>query len=80
MGLVVLRGVINGELAGSVAVDAIIAMVAFMSIGAVAGWISEYLVRDSIERLFRARVQWYRQGLLDAGLIEPESIEPSDDK
>ena len=76
MGLVVLRGAINGELADNVAVEAIVAMIVFMCIGWVAGWISEYLVRDSLERVFRARVDWYRQGLVDAGLIESESVEP----
>ena len=73
MGLVVIRGAINGELAGNVAIEAIAAMIVFMGIGWVAGWISDYLVRDSLERNFRARVQWYRQGLLDSGFIEPET-------
>lgn len=72
MGLVVLRGAINGELAGNVAVEAIIAMIVFMGIGSVAGWISDYLVRDSLERVFRARVDWYREGLVDAGFIDSE--------
>ncbi len=73
MGLVVLRGAIYGELADNVAVEAIIAMIVFMCIGAVAGWITDYLVRDSLERVFRARVDWYRKGLVDAGVIEPET-------
>ena len=73
MGLVVLRGAINRELAGNVAIEAIIAMFVFMCVGSVAGWISDYLVRDSLERVFRARVDWYRKGLIDAGLIEPET-------
>jgi hypothetical protein len=73
MGLVVLRGAINRELAANVAIEAIIAMIVFMCVGSVAGWISDYLVRDSLERVFRARVDWYRKGLVDAGLIEPET-------
>lgn len=73
MGLVVLRGVINRELAGTVAVEAIVAMIVFMCIGWVAGWISDYLVRDSLERTFRARVDWYREGLVEAGIIEPDT-------
>ena len=73
MGLVVTRGAINGELAENVAIEAIAALIVFMGIGWVAGWISDYLVRDSLERNFRARVQWYRQGLVDAGFVEPET-------
>ena len=73
MGLVVIRGAINGELAGNVAIEAIAAMIIFMGIGWIAGWISDYLVRDSLERRFRARVDWYRAGLVDAGIIEPET-------
>jgi len=76
MGLVVLRGAINGEMADTVAIEAIVAMIVFMCIGWVVGWIADYLVRDSLERAFRARIAWYRQGLADAGLIEPETTEP----
>ena len=77
MGLVVVRGVINGELAGNVAQEAIVAMLVFACVGAVAGWIADYLVRQSLEGLFRKRVDWYRQGLIDAGYIEAET--PTDD-
>lgn len=73
MGLVVLRGAICGELADEVALEAILAMVTFAGIGAVAGWIADHLVRDSTESLFRSRVDWYRKGLIDAGYIEEES-------
>ncbi len=72
MGLVVLRGAIRGGLADNVAMEAIVALLVFAAVGAVAGWIADYLVRDSLERKFRARVEWYRQGLLDAGLMETE--------
>ena len=75
MGLVVLRGAIRGELAELVAMEAIVAMLVFMGVGAVAGWIADYLVRDSLQRMFRARVDWYRQGLIDAGYLESDSPE-----
>jgi hypothetical protein len=76
MGLVVLRGAIRGEQAELVAMEAIVAMLVFMGVGAVAGWIADYLVRDSLQRMFRARVDWYRQGLIEAGYLESDS--PSD--
>jgi hypothetical protein len=76
MGLVVLRGAIHGELAANVAQEAIVALLLFACVGAVAGWICDYLVRQSLEGLFRKRVEWYRQGLIDAGYIEAET--PSD--
>ena len=74
MGLVVARGAIHGELAGSVAIEAIGAMLVFTCVGGIAGWIADYLVRDSLERMFRARVEWYRKGLIDAGHIETDSL------
>ena len=77
MGLVVFRGLILGEFAGSVAKEAIIAMVVFMGVGAVAGWIADYLVRDSMERTFRARVDWYRDGLVEAGYLKSNSSQDS---
>lgn len=73
MGLVVLRGAICGELADEVAREAILAMAVFAGVGAVAGWIADQLVRDSMENLFRERVDWYRQGLIDANYTEEES-------
>ena len=72
MGLVVLRGAIHGELAGSIAIEAIVAMLVFMGVGAVAGWIADHLVKDALQRMFRARVDWYRQGMVDAGFLEHE--------
>ncbi|TWU59450.1 hypothetical protein Poly51_22380 [Rubripirellula tenax] len=73
MALVVLRGAVNGELAGHVTSEAIVAMIAFAAFGYVAGWITDYLVRDSIERSFRARVEWYRSGMTDAATKSTES-------
>ena len=77
MGLVVVRGVIHRELASHVAMEAIVAMVLFTGIGFVAGWIAEYLVRDAVEQQFRNRVNWYREGMVEAGYIEPEN--PNDE-
>lgn len=68
MALVALRGAVRGELAGQVAAEAIVAMVLFLGIGYVAGWIAEYLIRDSVEQMFRARVDWYRKGVEEAGV------------
>ena len=73
MGMVVLRGAIYGEFAGAVAMEAIVAMLVFMGVGAVASWIADHLVRDSLQRMFQARVEWYRQGMIDAGYIEADS-------
>ncbi len=67
MGLVGLRGAIMGEFASSAAQEAIVALVVFSGIGLVAGWIADYLIRDSLERKFRDRVEWYRRGLVDVG-------------
>ncbi|MGB7325554.1 MAG: hypothetical protein WBD31_11840 [Rubripirellula sp.] len=66
MALVVLRGAIGGELAGRVACESIVALIIFAGVGYVAGWIADYLVRDALERNFRARVDWYREGLTDS--------------
>ena len=73
MGLVVLRGAFHGEVAGAVAMEAVVAMLIFMGVGAVAGWIADHLVRDSLQRMFHARVEWYRQGMVDAGYLESDS-------
>lgn len=72
MALVVLRGVFHGEFARDVAGEAIIAMIAFTGIGAVAGWIADYLIRDCMETAFRKRVDWYRQGIDDLSSGDPE--------
>ena len=77
MGLVVLRGAICGQAALGVAREAIVALAIFSSVGAVAGWIAEYLVRDSVERMFRERVEWYRNGLYEAGYIKTKSSKGS---
>ena len=77
MGLVGLRGAILGEFASSVAQEAIMALVVFSGIGFVAGWIADYLIRDSLERKFRDRVEWYRDGLVDAGGEEDKSSSES---
>lgn len=75
MGVVVLRGAIQGEHAANVATEAIAMLLVFTCIGAFAGWTADHLVRDSLERMFRARVEWYRKGLIDAGYMETESPE-----
>lgn len=78
MCLVAFRGVLHRELASHVAMEAIVSMLLFMGIGFVAGWITDYLVRDAIEHAFRARVRWFKEGMIEAGYIEPgEPIEPS---
>ncbi len=77
MALVVIRGALFGEFADHVASEAIIALVVFSGIGWGAGWITEYVVRDSVEANFRHRVDWYRQGIIDAGLLEDNSAEES---
>lgn len=73
MGLVALRGAILGEHAESVALEAIKAMAVFTVIGGLVGWVADTLVRDAVEQAFRKRVEWYREGLSDAGLIEESS-------
>ena len=73
MGLVALRGAVFAEPTGSVALEAITAMAVFAVVGAMVGWIADTLVRDSVEQAFRKRVEWYREGLSDAGLIEEGS-------
>lgn len=72
MGLVVFRGAILGELAGAVAAEAIVAMLAFAVVGWAAGWIADYLIRDALEGLFRKRVDWYREGLVDLASSEAD--------
>lgn len=63
MGLVVLRGAIHGELAAGVAEEAIMTLIVYLGIGAIAGAIADYLIRDAVENLYRERVQWYRDGV-----------------
>lgn len=66
MAMVVLRGMFRGESADAVAVESIAMMIVFAVIGAFAGWIADHLIRDNVETLFRNRVDWYRQGIVDA--------------
>ena len=73
MGLVALRGAVLSEPAGSVALEAITAMAVFAVLGGLVGWVADTLVRDAVEQAFRKRVEWYREGLSDAGLIEEGS-------
>ncbi len=75
MGLVVFRGAVLGEPAGAVASEAIVAMLVFACVGGVAGWIIDSLVRDSLEGMFRTRVDWYRRGLIESGQMEDDSSE-----
>ena len=73
MGLVALRGAVLSEPAGSVALEAITAMAVFAVLGGLVGWVADTLVRDAVEQAFRKRVEWYREALSDAGLIEEGS-------
>lgn len=75
MGLVVLRGAIRGELAARVAEEAIITLIVFLGIGAIAGAITDYLIRDAVENLYRKRVQWYREGVAK---LQDEASQPSE--
>ena len=54
MALVIVRGALNGEFAELLRRESIVALFVFACIGWVAGWIIDYLVRDSIEAVFRA--------------------------
>lgn len=77
MFVVAIRGAIYGQQIDSVAKEAMAALLLFTAMGAVAGWIAEYLIRDSLEAAFRKRVNWYRQGLADA---TQEETNPTADK
>ena len=76
MGLVAFRGVVRGEPAAAVIAEAILALVTFALVGGVAGRIADYLIRDALERWFRKRVDWYRQGLSD--MASPEADPAAD--
>lgn len=65
MFVVAIRGAIWGQQIDSVAKDAMVALLLFTAMGAVAAWIAEYLIKDTLERAFRSRVDWYRQGIED---------------
>jgi len=75
MFVVAIRGAIWGQQIASVSKDAMAALLLFTVFGAIAGWIAEYLIRDSLERTFRNRVDWYRQGLIDAEREETSSVD-----
>ena len=75
MFVVAVRGAIWNQQIASVAKDAMAALLLFTLLGAIAGWIAEYLIRDSLERTFRSRVDWYRQGLIDAGSEKASSAD-----
>ena len=77
MGLVVFRGAIRGKLAGAVAVEAILVLMVFAAVGGAAGWIADYLIRDALRDLFKKRVDWYRQGLIDMASDEADPAEGS---
>jgi hypothetical protein len=68
MAIVALRGAAGGEPIEVVTAEAIVAMMVFAVVGYVAGWIADYLVRDSLEQNFRTRMDWYRKGLVELGL------------
>ncbi len=77
MATVMIRGALMRQNASNVALESIVALGVFMIIGAVAGWITDYLIRDAVETGFRKRVDWYRKGLSDAGYSEGKtSIKP----
>jgi membrane protein YqaA with SNARE-associated domain len=59
MALVALRGAMRNELAAAVAVESIMALIVFAVVGAIAGAIVEYLIRDDLEKQYRRRVAWY---------------------
>ena len=80
MGLVVLRGILHGELAGQVATEAIGVLIVFLGIGAVVGAIGDYLVRDAVEDLYRKRVQWYRDGVSEMNSDDTDPEASSDGK
>jgi len=73
MAVVVLRGAIHGEPADLVTQEAIAMLVIFAGVGAITGWITDYLVRENVESRFRKRVEWYRDGILEANRLNDES-------
>ncbi len=77
MALVILRGAICGEFPDHVAIEAIAALAVFSFFGAVAGWIADYVIRDAMEDAFRRRVEWYRQGIMDAESLNDNPTENS---
>jgi hypothetical protein len=78
MAIVVLRGAVHGQPIDAVTAEAMVAMLVFAGVGYVAGWIADYLVRDSLEQKFRSRMDWYRKGLVDAGMTP--AVDSANDK
>lgn len=74
MAIVLLRGAIQGDSAGNVSTEAMVAMGVFATLGWIAGWITDRLVRDAIEDRFRRRVEWYQEGLIQLGSNEKKSL------
>ncbi|WP_236696683.1 hypothetical protein [Rhodopirellula islandica] len=74
MGLVVLRGIWQGEMAEDVATEAIGTLIVFMGIGGLAGAIADQLIRDGVEDLYRKRVKWFQEG------VEKSALEEADDQ
>ncbi|MEM9644648.1 MAG: hypothetical protein AAF989_06625 [Planctomycetota bacterium] len=66
MALVFVRGAFRGEPAEAVASESIAMLLVFALVGAFAGWIADHLVLESVETMFRNRVEWYRNGVLEA--------------
>lgn len=77
MAVVMARGALQRENVNDVAVESILALFAFMLIGATAGWIMDYVIRDAVETLFRNRVDWYRKGLIDTGDLKEKPTKAS---
>jgi hypothetical protein len=75
MAVVMMRGAIQGEPVDQVAGEAMFVLPIFLAIGAVAGWIMDQLVCESVEIGFRKRVDWYRQGLVDTGYLDTTTNE-----
>ena len=75
MALVILRGIVRNEHAGDVTIEAVVVLMIFAVIGAMAGWIAEHLVCGDVEKMFRKRVDWYRQGVIEATALTDESQE-----
>lgn len=63
MGLVVLRGIIAGGHASDIAQEAIVVLIVYCGLGAMAGAIADYLVREAVKESYHKRVAWYREGI-----------------
>ncbi|QDS95795.1 hypothetical protein FF011L_45960 [Roseimaritima multifibrata] len=63
LALVALRGGLRNEVPSDVLFEGLLAMLIFFVIGAVAGKIADYLVRQSVETQFRQRVAVFEEEL-----------------